>query len=132
MEALARSMSPAVVNRIAFTDADDAEAVIPLIIVKKDYPAYRSRRLQTDPHCTFCGRELAEHTATLDHLIPRSRGGLNQPWNLVLACSDCNGSKSNKLLTEWRDEILQEIEKRQQFVERLLRLIATENRFPED
>lgn len=33
--------------------------------------------------------------ATLDHIIPHSVGGSNQPHNLVLACSKCNGARGS-------------------------------------
>jgi ribosomal protein L37E len=47
--------------------------------------------------CRYCGSE-ANH---VDHIIPRSRGGRNTHENLNAACSDCNWSKGDKLLSEW-------------------------------
>ncbi|WP_180271665.1 HNH endonuclease [Fredinandcohnia onubensis] len=41
--------------------------------------------------CFYCG-EVAE---TIDHIIPKSRGGLSSFSNCVPACSKCNESKSN-------------------------------------
>lgn len=32
---------------------------------------------------------------TIDHIIPRSRGGNNRLTNLVLACFECNNSRGN-------------------------------------
>lgn len=32
----------------------------------------------------------------VDHIIPRSRGGQNDPRNLMLLCRQCNRQKSNR------------------------------------
>jgi 5-methylcytosine-specific restriction endonuclease McrA len=48
--------------------------------------------------CVYCGGPF-EH---VDHVIPASRGGTDDPDNLVPACTPCNTSKGNKLLAEWR------------------------------
>jgi 5-methylcytosine-specific restriction endonuclease McrA len=50
----------------------------------------------SDP-CAYCGGE----SATLDHIVPLSRGGLHIPANLAPACHSCNSSKCNRLLHEW-------------------------------
>ena len=36
--------------------------------------------------CQFCGRILPAHELTLDHVIPRSRGGRTDWDNLVACC----------------------------------------------
>ena len=38
---------------------------------------------------------------TIDHIIPRSRGGKNTWKNLVTCCSRCNVTKGNKTPNEW-------------------------------
>lgn len=53
--------------------------------------------------CVYCGKKLSKHTATIDHLIPLSRGGNDFKWNLVWCCKRCNHSKGSKLLSEWED-----------------------------
>ena len=54
--------------------------------------------------CQYCGRRGVElkprETLTRDHLIPLSRGGLNEWQNVVTACSSCNTRKSNRLPSE--------------------------------
>lgn len=42
--------------------------------------------------CCYCGA----HAATIDHVFPRSRGGLDTWDNLVAACYACNQRKANK------------------------------------
>ncbi len=34
---------------------------------------------------------------TVDHLLPRSRGGPNWAWNKVASCAACNNLKRNML-----------------------------------
>jgi 5-methylcytosine-specific restriction endonuclease McrA len=46
--------------------------------------------------CTYCGVALHPfRTFTVDHVIPRSRGGTNALENLVGACPTCNGRKGD-------------------------------------
>jgi hypothetical protein len=42
------------------------------------------------PACVWCGRELWREDLTLEHLLPRSRGGRTIAENLVVACRACN------------------------------------------
>jgi 5-methylcytosine-specific restriction endonuclease McrA len=46
--------------------------------------------------CVYCNSSSIEDGArlTVDHLIPISKGGSNNPNNLVTACRDCNISKN--------------------------------------
>ena len=37
---------------------------------------------------------------TIDHVIPRSRGGLTKWNNVVAACHTCNRKKGNRLLEQ--------------------------------
>lgn len=48
-------------------------------------------------HCHYCGTHLTPMTATVDHVIPRSKGGTSELSNLVLACRKCNQAKGNKM-----------------------------------
>ena len=47
--------------------------------------------------CQYCGEVLASGDLTLDHVIPRSRGGASTWENLVACCHSCNRRKSNQL-----------------------------------
>jgi 5-methylcytosine-specific restriction endonuclease McrA len=49
--------------------------------------------------CTYCG--AGSRNLECDHIVPVSRGGLNDDDNLTTSCRSCNRSKSNKLLSEW-------------------------------
>lgn len=37
-----------------------------------------------------------------DHMIPLSRGGLNEFDNLTTSCGPCNLDKGSKLISEWK------------------------------
>jgi 5-methylcytosine-specific restriction endonuclease McrA len=76
--------------------------VRPLIIRLLNYIKYKSRTIKVnrtriykrDNHeCVYCGTK--KHL-TLDHVIPKSRGGTNEWTNLVTCCFKCNLKKGNK------------------------------------
>ena len=48
--------------------------------------------------CQYCGRQTGD--LTLDHVVPRHRGGAHTWDNLVTACKACNHRKGGKLLEE--------------------------------
>ena len=56
--------------------------------------------------CQYCGRKFDRGDLTLDHVIPRSRGGTSTWTNIVLACVKCNMKKGDKLLTEMSMKLL--------------------------
>jgi hypothetical protein len=47
--------------------------------------------------CFYCGKAIKKENAHVDHFIPWSFVQADQLWNLVIACSACNLSKSDKL-----------------------------------
>ncbi|CAN5460603.1 MAG: HNH endonuclease [Chloroflexi bacterium] len=54
--------------------------------------------------CQYCGR--GTHDLTLDHVVPRHRGGAHSWDNLVAACKTCNHRKGGKMLDEARMHLL--------------------------
>ncbi|MFM7470241.1 MAG: HNH endonuclease [Nodosilinea sp. LVE1205-7] len=61
----------------------------------KDIPLTRRNLLQRDNHtCQYCGYD--GEGLTLDHVIPRSRGGGDSWENMVTACVHCNVRKGNR------------------------------------
>jgi hypothetical protein len=42
--------------------------------------------------CAYCGK----HAVTVDHIIPKSKNGTEDPWNLVACCKGCNNKKTNR------------------------------------
>ena len=53
-------------------------------------------------HCAYCDRPLRGYHATIDHVVPLSRGGRHSIRNVLVVCVYCNSSKHNRKLTEWR------------------------------
>jgi 5-methylcytosine-specific restriction endonuclease McrA len=51
--------------------------------------------------CQYCGASCRK-SPTLDHIIPKSRGGEHTWENSVTACSGCNQRKGSKTPTEAR------------------------------
>ena len=61
----------------------------------KDIPLTRRNLLQRDDHtCQYCGYN--GDGLTLDHVVPRSRGGGDSWENMVAACVRCNVKKGNR------------------------------------
>lgn len=57
--------------------------------------------------CAYCGRHFANfRELSRDHIMPRSRGGVNSWMNCVTACRDCNSYKGNRTLAEAHMELL--------------------------
>ncbi len=46
--------------------------------------------------CQFCGRPFPSSELTLDHVVPRSRGGRSSWENLVACCYQCNNNKGDR------------------------------------
>lgn len=51
--------------------------------------------------CCYCG---SSERLSLDHLIPRIRGGSDVSDNLVSACRSCNSSKGGSDMLVWMDK----------------------------
>lgn len=58
--------------------------------------------------CQYCGEVLPSSELTLDHVVPRSRGGLSTWENLVACCHHCNRRKGNRLPGEASMRLLRE------------------------
>lgn len=64
----------------------------------------RSLILKRDSHtCQYC--EYKGPNLTLDHVLPKSRGGQDDWQNLVTSCLDCNNCKDNRTPEEWADAL---------------------------
>ncbi len=51
--------------------------------------------------CQYCLTELKVKQLTLDHVVPRSRGGKTEWENVVTCCPPCNHKKGNKMPEEF-------------------------------
>jgi len=51
--------------------------------------------------CAYCDKNLDEKSATIDHILPKFKGGHNVKSNMICSCSKCNRSKGSVLLEDW-------------------------------
>lgn len=92
-------------------DMFEAPSVIRLIyMIKRPYPRVKLCRrevfLRDNFTCQYCGIQTRD--LTLDHVVPRSKGGPHTWENLVSACKQCNHRKGGKTLDEARLRLLQQ------------------------
>lgn len=60
------------------------------------YPLIRQFVILRDGYkCRYCGKPLTKKSVTIDHIIPKSKGGPTVESNLVVACQRCNRQKGN-------------------------------------
>ncbi|WP_138495630.1 HNH endonuclease [Paenibacillus pinistramenti] len=59
--------------------------------------------------CYFCGEE----GTTIDHLLPRAKGGHTTPANCVCACSACNQSKADRDVADFMSTLQRPLEERE-------------------
>ena len=59
------------------------------------------KELIQKPRCYYCKAQLTPLQATMDHLVPVSRGGLSNRRNIVVACKPCNTKKADMTSVEW-------------------------------
>lgn len=69
------------------------------------WPGTRLRVFDRDAYkCTYCGVfcDIFDNKTrpTIDHIIPRSKGGSSRYENLTTACFSCNGRKRDRTV-EW-------------------------------
>lgn len=66
----------------------------------------RSLILKRDRHtCQYCG--YTGDRLTVDHVLPKSRGGSESWQNLVASCLPCNNSKDDRTPEEWASSLKQ-------------------------
>lgn len=70
---------------------------IPFTSQKEKYPSRHMVYKRDDHECQYCG---SKQNLTIDHVIPKSKGGKDTWDNVVAACATCNVSKGNRLLHE--------------------------------
>lgn len=78
------------------------DVAVPSVILLSKYdrlpgctvPFSRRNLARRDAHrCQYCGRRQGSDQLTIDHIVPRSRGGATGWTNCVVACIPCNRKK---------------------------------------
>ena len=93
------------------------EFPVPSVVRRRTYINVRRRReasgmkrlriyMRDKFRCQYCGDKKGVAELTLDHIMPRSRGGDNSPVNIVTACIACNNRKSDRTPQEARMPLL--------------------------
>jgi 5-methylcytosine-specific restriction endonuclease McrA len=91
---------PSVVRLVTYVDVRKRRAAA---------GSLRTRILMRDRYrCQYCGVKAAATELTLDHILPRSRGGRTTPENLCAACKPCNSRKGGRTPAEARMPLLTE------------------------
>lgn len=52
--------------------------------------------------CSYCHKAIDDSSRTVDHLYPKSRGGILSNKNKVPACSSCNELKGDMTVDEFQ------------------------------
>ncbi|MEN6450754.1 MAG: HNH endonuclease [Thermoguttaceae bacterium] len=67
----------------------------------------RRNVLARDGHiCQYCGRHFSTQLLSIDHVVPRSRGGQTTWENVVCACMPCNAKKGGRTPHEARMKLV--------------------------
>jgi len=83
--------------------------LIPEIIVLTNYNSVPPRRVKFSRRniferdrytCQYCDRQPERSELSVDHVVPKSRGGTTTWSNVVLACTECNARKRDHLPEE--------------------------------
>ncbi len=62
--------------------------------------------LRDEHRCQYCGERFPTHRLSLDHVLPRSRGGPTNWENIVCACLECNVRKGGRTPHEARMRLM--------------------------
>ena len=71
------------------------------IPIRMQIASRRNIHLRDGGRCMYCGHKFRHDQLTLDHVLPRSRGGKSDWGNLVSACHGCNRKKADRTPEEW-------------------------------
>lgn len=82
------------------------EWVLPSVVALKQYIRYarpiqvtytrRNVFIRDDRTCAYCSKRFHPKHLTIDHVIPRSKGGKDEWLNVVTACEPCNHKKRDR------------------------------------
>lgn len=73
---------------------------------EKQYIYFRDRG-----SCTFCGKELQLRQTSLDHYLPKSKGGPDAVYNIVLSCKTCNKLKKSSVPGDYAEVMIKLLKK---------------------
>lgn len=90
---------------IVYMDTAHREYFIPRVICIKKFvnaprrpysPSRHNIFLRDNYTCAYCLSQLSSEELSIDHIMPKSRGGKDTWENLVTACKKCNSKKGDR------------------------------------
>jgi 5-methylcytosine-specific restriction endonuclease McrA len=78
---------------------------LPRVVILKKYvklpdrmyrPNRRNIFLRDNYSCAYCQKQLSTEELSIDHILPKSRGGKDTWENLITACKECNCLKGDR------------------------------------
>ena len=69
---------------------------LPIEILLKIFELLEGKDKFVLPRVCNNWREICEKSLTIDHIIPKQKGGQDTWENLIIACSPCNSKKGNR------------------------------------
>ncbi len=124
------------------TDSKGRQHFIPSVLILKTYqkhtggPATYSKKnifARDKMKCQYCGKTCTPETATIDHVIPRSKWtgskGVSSYENVVTACKRCNKRKGDKTPLEAGMKLLTQPRRisRPQLIARKVAMLGLDN-----
>ena len=101
---------------------------VPSVIMLREYQKAKTSvrfsraniYLRDGGKCQYCGTSLDKKEATLDHVLPTSKGGKTTWENSVTACFPCNAAKADKVghkprVKPYKPEYFELVNKRKKF-----------------
>jgi 5-methylcytosine-specific restriction endonuclease McrA len=82
---------------------------VPEVIVLSKYDKFPLRKVKFNRktlyrrdgfRCGYCGGKFSSDLLSIDHIVPRSRGGTTVWTNVTTSCVPCNSKKGSRLLSE--------------------------------
>jgi 5-methylcytosine-specific restriction endonuclease McrA len=95
---------------------------VPSVVKLKTYVSYNSLEvvlnrknllLRDNSCCQYCG---SKSNLTVDHIIPKLKGGSDTWENLIVACSPCNAKKGSRTLKEANMKLMKQPKKTNRFM----------------
>jgi 5-methylcytosine-specific restriction endonuclease McrA len=62
---------------------------------KKNWKQFGNKEDSNKYECFYCGDRLSDFNRTVDHIVPKSQGGILSNDNKVYACKRCNQFKAD-------------------------------------
>ncbi len=88
--------------------------IITLNLIEKmidELSKYKHKMIQRARFCAYCDKKLRRNPRygldypTLEHQVPKSKGGDNTPDNLVIVCGQCNRMKADMIFKDFIEHI---------------------------